>query len=122
MLFFVNSNTYLSFYYLCCELLMLNHDIMNLRVKEIAKEKGMQMQQLADILGFTRTNLTASINGNPTLSTLENIANALNVEVTELFDRKGTFTALIDNGGALHRFDSVEALEGFILELKTSNK
>lgn len=91
---------------------------MDLRVKEIAKAKGMQMQQLADILGFTRTNLTASINGNPTLSTLENIAKALGVEVTELFSEKGTFTALIDNGGTLHRFDSLESLKTFILTIE----
>lgn len=92
---------------------------MNLRVKEICKAKGMQMQQLADVLGINRVTLTASINGNPTLSTLENIAKALGVEVTELFSEKGTFTALVDNGGTLHRFDSVEALEGFIVNLKS---
>lgn len=92
---------------------------MNLRVKEICKAKGMQMQQLADVLGINRVTLTSSINGNPTLSTLENIANALNVEVTELFDPKGTFTALVDSDGTLYRFDSVEALEGFIIDLKS---
>ncbi|MEG0815736.1 MAG: helix-turn-helix transcriptional regulator [Mucinivorans sp.] len=95
---------------------------MNLRVKEICKEKGLTMEQVAQSIGIARVNLTKAINGNPTLSTLENIANALGVDITELFSRKGAFTALIDSGGILHRFDSVEALEGFISELKTSSK
>lgn len=58
---------------------------MELRVKEICKEKGIQMQELANRLGITRITLTRNINGNPTISTLENIAHALGVEVSELF-------------------------------------
>ena len=58
---------------------------MELRVKELCKEKGMQMLELADKLGITRVTLTRNISGNPTISTLENIANALGVSVTELF-------------------------------------
>lgn len=91
---------------------------MNLRVKEICKAKGITQKQLAEQMGIAEISLSRSINTNPTLSTLENIAKALGVEVTELFSEKGTFTALIDNGGTLHRFDSIEALEGFIIDLK----
>ena len=58
---------------------------MELRVKELCKEKGLQMQELADKLGITRITLTRNINGNPTISTLENIAAALGVSVPELF-------------------------------------
>ena len=52
---------------------------MELRVKELCKEKGLQMQELADKLGITRITLTRNISGNPTISTLENIAAALGV-------------------------------------------
>ncbi len=58
---------------------------MELRVKELCKEKGLQMQELADKLGITRITLTRNISGNPTISTLENIAAALGVTVPELF-------------------------------------
>ena len=54
---------------------------MELRVKEICKEKGMQMQELADKLGITRITLTRNIGGNPTIGTLESIAAALGVSV-----------------------------------------
>ncbi len=65
---------------------------MELRVKEICKEKGLQMQELADKLGITRITLTRNISGNPTISTLENIATALGVTVPELFAPQPTNT------------------------------
>lgn len=91
---------------------------MTLRVKEICKAKGITQKQLAEQMGIAEISLSRSINTNPTLSTLENIAKALGIEVTELFSEKGIFTALIDNGGTLYRFDSVEALKGFIVSLE----
>lgn len=65
---------------------------MELRVKELCKEKGLQMQELADKLGITRITLTRNISGNPTISTLENIAAALGVTVPELFAPQPTNT------------------------------
>lgn len=65
---------------------------MELRVKELCKEKGLQMQELADKLGITRITLTRNISGNPTISTLENIAAALGVSVPELFAPQPTNT------------------------------
>lgn len=60
---------------------------MELKVKDLIKQKGMTMQQFAEILGVTRDTLTRNINGNPTLETLERIANALEVDISELFVR-----------------------------------
>ena len=56
-----------------------------LRVKEIAKQKGLQLKDVAEKMNITRESLTRAISGNPQLSTLQNIAQALDVEVTELF-------------------------------------
>ena len=47
---------------------------MNLRVKEICKEKGITIQELADNMEMKRESLSRAINGNPTLETLEKIA------------------------------------------------
>ena len=59
---------------------------MALRIKEIAKSKGMTMAEIAEIIGITPITLSQSLNGNPTLSRLTEVANALGVDVGELFD------------------------------------
>ena len=58
---------------------------MKLSVKELCKEKGLTIQDLADKMERKRERLSRAINGNPTLETLEKIANALEVDITELF-------------------------------------
>lgn len=59
---------------------------MSLRVKEVCKEKGVTITQLAEMLGIKQESLSRAINGNPTLDTLQKIAIALNVPVSALFD------------------------------------
>ena len=66
---------------------------MNLRVKEICKEKGITIQELADNMEMKRESLSRAINGNPTLETLEKIASALGVNISELFDQPKNNTA-----------------------------
>ena len=58
---------------------------MSLRVKELCKERNIQLKDLADKLGITPVSLTQSLNGNPTLSRLTEIAKILDVEVADLF-------------------------------------
>lgn len=81
---------------------------MELRVKELCKEKGLQMQELADKLGITRITLTRNISGNPTISTLENIAAALGVSVPELFAPQPTNTITCPHCGKLIKVDKGE--------------
>lgn len=58
----------------------------NKRVTEICKDRGIQKKDLANILGITPTGLSKAINQDyPQLQTLERIATALGVEVSELF-------------------------------------
>ncbi|MEG1685693.1 MAG: helix-turn-helix transcriptional regulator, partial [Bacteroides sp.] len=59
--------------------------LMELRVKEICKEKGVLMEELANKLGIARVNLTKTINGNPTIGTLERIAESLDIDFMDLF-------------------------------------
>ena len=94
--------------------------MIKLRVKEICKEKGITQKQLAEQIGVTEISLSRSINTNPTLATMENIANALNVDVVELFAPTfGEFTALVDHNGEMHRFSDIATLEKFILNIKS---
>ncbi len=56
-----------------------------LRISEICKEKGLTQQLLAKKLGITYQSLHSAISGNPQLETLQSIAKALDVDITELF-------------------------------------
>jgi len=56
------------------------------RIKEILKIKGVTQKELAFKLEITEPVLSRSINGNPTLNTLQDIAKALDVRVSELID------------------------------------
>ncbi|WP_294590367.1 helix-turn-helix transcriptional regulator [uncultured Phocaeicola sp.] len=60
---------------------------MNLRIKDVIKEKGMTITELADKMGINRVNLSSMVNGNPTVETLNKIADAIGCPVTELFEQ-----------------------------------
>ena len=60
-------------------------EILAKRVKELCNEKGLQLKELAAIIKVKPESLSRTLNGNPQLSSLENIAKALNVGVADLF-------------------------------------
>ncbi len=57
-----------------------------LRIKEIIKERGLTIGDIAEKLGIARETATRQINGNPTIETLQKYAEALNVPIFELFE------------------------------------
>lgn len=65
-----------------------------LRIAEILRSKGITQKDLAERMGISRVGLSKAINGNTTITTLRKIAEALNVEVSELFapPRQGVIT------------------------------
>lgn len=54
-------------------------------IKEVIKDKGHTVTSLAEKIGITQVSLSRIINGNPTVETLEKIANALDVDIKDLF-------------------------------------
>ncbi len=62
---------------------------MNLRIKEASKSKGITTALLAEKVGITRANMSNIVNGKttPSLQTLEKISNALEVDITDLFEQ-----------------------------------
>ena len=58
---------------------------MGLRIIEICKQKGITQKELAEKIGMSAVGLSKAINGNPTIKTLEKIADALGVNVWDLF-------------------------------------
>lgn len=93
---------------------------MELRVKEIIKNKGLTMQEFADNLGITRDTLTRNINGNPTLETLEKIAKALDVDITELFavSRNSQVNGYLEINNQLYKINSITDIEKLLDEIK----
>lgn len=58
-----------------------------LKIKQIAKERGYTMVQVAEKLGVNPVSLSSAINGNPTVATLEKIANVLGVDIANFFEK-----------------------------------
>ena len=58
---------------------------MNTRIKELIKEKGYTQKDFAEKLGMTYQSLFQIINGQPSMPSLIKIAEALGVELWELF-------------------------------------
>ena len=65
---------------------------MDFRIKELCKEKGLLFKELAQQLGITDVGLRQSLQGNPTIGTLEKIAAVLGVSIPELFAPQPTNT------------------------------
>lgn len=88
---------------------------MNLRVKDICKEKGITIGELADKMQMVRESLSRAINGNPTLDTLERIATALNVPITELFSTdKQELCGHVEYKGTVYTIKSRSDLENLL--------
>jgi DNA-binding phage protein len=62
---------------------------MKTRIKEICKEKAVTISAIAEQIGTPQTSLSRALgeNGNPTLDTLQKIADALCVPVADLFEQ-----------------------------------
>lgn len=94
---------------------------MQYRIKEICREKGINLSVLAENIGTSQASISRIITGkgNPTVDTLERIADALGVSASDLFESQSKeLTALIDNNGSLYKAETIEELEKIVSELK----
>ena len=58
-----------------------------MNIEVLLQERGIKKSELAKMMGVNRQNINSLLN-NPTLATIEKIANALGVETWELFKSK----------------------------------
>lgn len=95
---------------------------MELRVKELIKNKGLLMQDIANRIGISRDTLTRNINGNPTIDTLEKIAKALDVDIVELFPATSTeqLIALISHRNEFYKATTLKELEEIVEKIKAN--
>ena len=59
-------------------------------VKKLCTNQNMTLKDLANMMGIAPESLSRTLNGNPQLATLENIAKCLNVDVRDLFPSSKT--------------------------------
>ena len=90
-----------------------------LRIKQLVKEKCMTMAEVAKKLGVNPVNLSSAINGNPTLSTLSKIAEVLEVEVADLFEREEkAIHGFVKIGGEILELSSFDDIEKALIKAK----
>lgn len=96
-----------------------------LRIKEVCKEKGITLEDLAKRLGILRTSLSQALSRNSfSTDRLNDIATALDVPTWQLFaspaDVSGSmeFLAIVRCNGELKEVTSVEELEKIVNEIK----
>lgn len=102
--------------------IILYHN-MEYRIKEICKEKGLTLSELAEKIGVNSANLSVSISakGNPTIATLNKIAEALNVDFIELFAPNTNSTnGYIEHNGEIHKINSIEDIRKLLSEIEKS--
>lgn len=81
------------------------------RIKEIIKQKNINSIEVAKRLGISRETFSRMINGNPTVSSLQAIADAIGCEVGDFFNKSDSIIVKIK--GELHTFYSLEEFKAF---------
>lgn len=61
-----------------------NNELKN-RIQQLCKEKGIRQKELAERIGITRATFSDNIKGDMRISTIEKIANALDITLSDLF-------------------------------------
>lgn len=90
-------------------------------VRMQCRKQGITMRQLAKKMQIAPESLSRAINGNPQLSTIQSIAQNLNVEVATLFDsrlEKTDLTAIVVFRGKTLVTDNVDSLLNFATEVR----
>lgn len=58
---------------------------MDRKIKQVVKDHGFTMVQVADILGIKKSSMSQIIHGNPTVGTLQKIADVVGCQVGDFF-------------------------------------
>lgn len=95
-----------------------------MRIKEILKEKGMTLQELADKMDVSRQALSRQVAGKLLVEKAEEIACMLDVPMWQLFVSpeevagNGSFVAFVKAGIKTYQANSLSELEKIVNELK----
>ena len=56
-----------------------------LKAKEVIKDKGMTIEEVASRMGITKGSLSSALSGNPTVIYLKRVADAIDCDIRDLF-------------------------------------
>lgn len=111
------------FYFYICPGIIINY-YMKLKITELAHQRGMTMSDIAKLMDISRVNLSNSLNGNPTLSRLQEVARILHVEVPDLFDREEQtcVSGYLEYNNKIVKIDSIESLRAVSMKIDTDRE
>jgi len=108
--------------YLCSSNRSNMNENISHKVKELCKNKGITIKELAEKMDIAPESLSRAINGNPQLSTIRKIAETLGVSVTDLFDRsEDELLAIVVCDGVTHTATTKAELKAIADKLNKSN-
>ena len=95
---------------------------MQIRINEILKEKGITISQLADRAGIARANVSniVHLKTAPALDTLERLANALNLPVSDLL-ASSDVQGFIKYRGQVYEVNDFITLSSLTSKIKAEN-
>lgn len=84
-----------------------------LRLREILKERQITIAQFSEMSGISQSNISNYMIGkiSPTLDTLNRIAAALNIDITELFKKKDDVVLVAKFGDTAVEISNEDLLE-----------
>jgi transcriptional regulator with XRE-family HTH domain len=93
-----------------------------LRIKQICKQQGITITELAKRLDISQESLSRQIHGNPTVKWLTKVADELNVNVVDLFSNpENSVSGYLEFNGEIYRITSradLERLLGYISKVE----
>lgn len=91
-----------------------------LRVKELLAERGLTQKELAKKMGVAEISLSRSLRNNPSMETLKKIAEALEVKLSDLFEKKDSdIIGFLRVHGYLKQVTSLEDLKQLVEDIET---
>lgn len=93
-------------------------------VKKLCNTQGLTLKDLANKMGIASESLSRTLNGNPQLATLENIAKCLGVDVRDLFPSSTVnnvvnLHSIIVHDGVTYISDDLDSLINNVREICT---
>lgn len=91
-------------------------------VKRVIKEKGYTLERVASAMGITRVTLTQNLSRNPTVKTLQKIADVIGCSVGDFFSDEvsspSDFSAFVRASGEHYHADTLDELEDIIGKIR----
>lgn len=95
----------------------------SLRLREILKERQITIGQFSDMSGISQSNLSNYMMGkvSPTLETLNKIASALDIEITDLFQKEEDIMLFVKLGDNLVKLSKKELINFVKQKIENEN-